>query len=177
MNKIKLIIFFILGMVVASVTLVLANGNLTAGDIVYTPSDTSWNVGYVNEAINGLYSSKVSDNYSTTEKVVGTWTNGKPLYQVTGEGHTPTAINTWQREFSLGSTCHIVKYDGYIGFSSSDVRVNIDGNIAALKTVVNANYANNALVDANGDVIMIATHANYVNVPVVMTFWYTKTTD
>ena len=54
-----------------------------ASDITYTPTDNTWNVSTVGEAINALALTKTSDNYSSTEKVVGSWVDGKPIYQKT----------------------------------------------------------------------------------------------
>ena len=73
---------FILGMVVSLSGVVVAS-NYIASDISYTPSDSNWKVSNVAEAINSIELSKTSTNYSTEEKVVGTWIDGKPLYQKT----------------------------------------------------------------------------------------------
>ena len=49
-------------------------------DIAYQPKG-DWNVSNVEQAIDSLYMSKTSDNYSTSEKAIGTWTDGKTIYQ------------------------------------------------------------------------------------------------
>ena len=71
---------FILGVVTCTITTVLAS-SLIASNISYTPQDKTWGVDNVGAAIDSLKISKTSDNYSTDEKVVGTWIDGKPLYQ------------------------------------------------------------------------------------------------
>ena len=75
-------IFLIGGLVFGSIGTVFAL-TYRASDIVYTPTDNTWNVTTVGEAISDLALSKTSDNYSTNEQVVGTWINGKPIYQRT----------------------------------------------------------------------------------------------
>ena len=73
---------FILGALICGTTGVVAS-TLMASNIAYTPKDSSWGVNNVEAAIDSLKISKTSDNYSTDEKVVGTWIDGKPLYQKT----------------------------------------------------------------------------------------------
>ena len=71
---------FIMGAIICGTTGVIAS-NLMASNIAYTPKDNTWGVNNVEAAIDSLKLSKTSDNYSTEEKVVGTWIDGKPLYQ------------------------------------------------------------------------------------------------
>ena len=83
-NKIILcLISFVIGVLfTAGVGTVLAI-TYQASDITYTPTDNTWNVTTVGEAINDLALSKTSDNYSSTEKIIGTWIDGKPIYSIT----------------------------------------------------------------------------------------------
>ncbi len=76
------VFMFILGVVTCTITTVLAS-TLIATNISYTPQDKTWGVTNVGAALDSLMLSKTSDNYSTDEKVVGTWIDGKPLYQKT----------------------------------------------------------------------------------------------
>ena len=73
---------FIIGVIICGTTCVIAD-NLTADKITYSPNDKSWGVTNVEAAINSLQLSKTSDNYSTTEKVIGTWIDGSSIYQKT----------------------------------------------------------------------------------------------
>ncbi len=57
--------------------------NMGANQIEYTPKNSGWKVNSVSEAIDSLYISKAGDFFSNDEQVVGTWMNGKPLYQKT----------------------------------------------------------------------------------------------
>lgn len=61
---------FILGIIISGVT-VYAVSN-AAKDITFKANNTEWKVGNVADALDSLYISKTSDNYSTDEKVVGT---------------------------------------------------------------------------------------------------------
>ena len=61
-------------------------GNFLAGDIKYSPKDKTWGVTNVQAAIDSLKLAKTSDNYSTDERVIGTWIDGKPIYQKTLTG-------------------------------------------------------------------------------------------
>ncbi len=72
----------VLGIVIGTISSVLAS-TLLASNVAYTPKDSKWKVNNVEAAIDSLKLSKTSDNYSTEEKVVGTWIDGKPLYQKT----------------------------------------------------------------------------------------------
>lgn len=80
MNK-KYILGLITGIIVSGVT-VYAVSNVVK-DITFKAKNTNWKVGNVADALDSLYISKTTDNYSTNEKVVGTWVDGKPLYQKT----------------------------------------------------------------------------------------------
>ena len=76
----KTILGVVIGILVGTASNVIAS-NLLASNIAYTPKDSTWGVNNVEAAIDSLKLSKTSDNYSTEEQVVGTWIDGKPLYQ------------------------------------------------------------------------------------------------
>ena len=76
------VMMYILGIITCTLTTVLAS-SLLAGDITYKPKDKSWGVTNVQAAIDSLKLAKTSDNYSADERVVGTWIDGKPIYQKT----------------------------------------------------------------------------------------------
>ncbi len=76
----KYVIGFILGAVLFS-GIGVAAYVLTSSDVTFTPQNSNWQVGNVQEALNSLYISKTSDNYSENETKVGTWIDGRPVYQ------------------------------------------------------------------------------------------------
>ena len=84
---------FILGALICGTTGVVAS-TLMASNVSYTPKDSTWGVNNVEAAIDSLKLSKTSDNYSTEEQVIGTWIDGKPLYQKVYTGVSPAVGNT-----------------------------------------------------------------------------------
>lgn len=76
-------ISFIVGIILLTGTSSAIAYSFGANQVGYTPNDTNWQVTTVADAINDLYLKKVGDNYSTDEKVVGTWIDGRPVYQKT----------------------------------------------------------------------------------------------
>ena len=95
MLLISIISFLIGGLLFGSIGVVFAI-TYKASDIVYSPTDNTWNVTTVGQAINDLALSKTSDNYSTDEQVIGTWIDGKPIYQKTlyySSSGTTSSIN------------------------------------------------------------------------------------
>ena len=76
----KYVIGFILGAVLFS-GIGVAAYVLTSSDVTFTPQNSNWQVGNIQEALNSLYISKTSDNYSENETKVGTWIDGRPVYQ------------------------------------------------------------------------------------------------
>lgn len=110
------------------------------------------------------------ENYSTSEQVIGTWFDGKPLYRKTFQVTSPSQTSSSTIIVSLDSNCVIHNYDGYLEtnakaryklncwFSSSDYMYSyIDYIQCAVKMRVS--------LDA------------YANRPLVITLEYTKTTD
>lgn len=105
-----------------------------------------------------------ADYYSTDEKVIGRWTDGKPLYQKVYSGTTASSGVT---SFSIAnlSIDKVTDVSGYIEYATN--------NFLFLSTFTNANdkgigYASriNAFIDTS-----------YTSKPYVMVLQYTKTTD
>ena len=171
MNKIKLIISFTLGVVVASTILVTLSS--LKPEIFTYKNKINFNLSSA-KAANNVQIKKKSDIYSTTEKVVGKWINNKPLYQKVVTGRTPSTINTWAEVANLGSTIFIIKYDGNINFDNKQQNVTLDGNMTPVQVILNSTTSSTS---KKGAIVMCASNSSYVNVPFVLTVWYTKTTD
>ena len=129
----------------------------------YTNSQT----GYVTDT-NILY----TDNYSTTEQRIGTWTDGKPLYQIV---KTATAPNvTTEGTFVASTTNH--------GISNIDT-IFIDNAFDQTATEhVNLPYSTNAgyNIKATVSTTQIAISSNATNFnghTFLFILRYTKTTD
>ena len=147
--------------IVSSLTTVLAS-NYIASDIAYTPSDSNWKVSNVAEAINSIELSKTSDNYSTEEKVVGTWIDGKPLYQkvvsgtmISSTGWTKISHNISNMDFGMIKS------------------ISIAGRTFGL-----APDGNGAVAELSSSLVSVWANGSwYHNKSVVIVIIYTKTTD
>ena len=119
-NKISLIVIgFILGVVLTSGVATVFAITYGASDIAYSPSDNTWNVTTVGQAINDLALSKTSDNYSLEERIVGTWVDGKPIYQKVILDTMPS--NLTEKDVNL----NLQNIDKYLYL---DARKIVDGN-------------------------------------------------
>ena len=111
---------FILGIVVCSATTALAS-TMLARNIAYTPKDAKWKVDNVEAAIDSLMLSKTETDYSTEERVVGTWVDGKKLYQKTLTKRITSNGKTIIEQ--LDSNINVVSIDGILlldsGFKNS----------------------------------------------------------
>lgn len=110
-----------------------------------------------------------ADLYSTDEKLIGRWIDGKPLYQKTVTINAlPNATTT---EYDVGLTnVSYCSLSGYILFPS--------GNKATIPhvDVTNVNSGISFQGNANGKV-SVAVRADRSNCSAVVTLQYTKTTD
>ena len=98
---------FILGAVICGSVGVIANG-LTAKEIEFE-SNENWEANTVEQALNDLYALKIPSNYSTDEKIVGKWIDGKPIYQKTISISSVTIANNNYTSFEiLSNVAHLV---------------------------------------------------------------------
>ena len=101
-RTIKLVIVMsIISIILGSVAGVTAYA-VNASQVVYKPTDKTWKVSNVNDAIESLKLSKTGDNYKTEEQVVGTWIDGKPIYQKTIESTVNVSNYEWE-SFNVAS--------------------------------------------------------------------------
>ena len=160
---IKDITIFVFGLITAG-SIGVAAYTYNANNIEYTPKDSSWKVSTVAEAINSLVNDTKGSvmNYSTDEQVVGTWIDGKPLYQKTISNLSKnTTMNAWN-DIANVSTLDIDKiiYSEAVWYGSAD-----DGvmQVSAVR-----NKTSN----------MLKVLAPNLNVTITdVTIRYTKTTD
>ena len=126
-----------------------------------------------------------SDIYDTTEKVIGKWTNGKPIYQKTFTGTTPavTADGTWVEDYiSVGASI-----DAYCELKG--VAVNSSGNTVIIETAAKTQGTNTAFIglkmmgftnsaSSNANKIRIGGSSTAISAyTYYITASYTKTTD
>lgn len=112
------------------------------------------------------------DLYSTDEKMIGCWTDSKPLYMKVVSG-VSSASDGWSRIASLGSDHIIVMFDAYL--SDDNVRIVQAGYNSGVTFEGMAN--NNGSSTVNGDFSVYVSGASHRNKPVYAILLYTKTTD
>ena len=105
-------------------------------------------------------------NYSTTEKVVGTWIDGKPLYEITLVANKVS-----------GSDLVIpIALNVDTAFVTGGCLISIGGVIYNLTRYENANIYTRIEI-ADGNLRFKSTTGNYENGKVIAILRYTKTTD
>jgi hypothetical protein len=107
-------------------------------------------------------------NYSTTEQQIGTWIDGKPLYQKTFVCTTPTAKGTNQTVANIDNSYYVVNIDG-IAVHSNSVHIPVNFSQGESAYIV-------CWVDT-GAIRMVTTNLAYLSCPCYITIKYTKTTD
>ena len=108
-------------------------------------------------------------DYSTTEKIVGTWIDGKPIWQKTIEyGTLPNSINK-SVNHNISNIDKIINYNG-IAYNSDGLTFHLP-NTSSL----NINYGIETYVDKN--IIYIACNSDRSGYNAIYTIQYTKTTD
>lgn len=120
-----------------------------------------------------------SNDYSTDEKVVGTWIDGKTLFQRTIHMTTPSTGNAW------GNLSNPATYD--LSFIGIDKLVYVDGFIyydngnRHISNILNSSAGGNIWsylwgTDTQLAICVSENNANLVNKPAYVTIRYTKTT-
>ena len=105
--------------------------------------------------------------YSTTEKRIGTWIDGSPLYQKTYTATSPSAINTSGDVVTLASNIHIKSIDAIMDTTS--------GTLLLLNHYVSAtDFASVWRTSVTGNLRMSVGSTSYTSQPVYITIRYTK---
>ena len=119
-----------------------------------------------------MLSTNVSDYYSEDEKIVGVWTDGKPIYQKTivtntgSSGNATYSIASWNID-------KIINYNGVI-----EQIVNEKYYYPNIFYNADSTYHCNIYLDRdNNKVLNIGVGSGYYNYDVYITIQYTKTTD
>jgi hypothetical protein len=103
-------------------------------------------------------------NYSTTEQLVGTWIDGKPLYQKTFQATTPSTSSDTPI-ISYGNDKDIKNFFGYVDDNGG--RVSLNYHYSSDNTIVT--WCSTGYVRMR--------QVLYPNMTVYVTLQYTKTTD
>lgn len=116
-------------------------------------------------------------NYSTDEKVVGTWIDGKPLYQKTLVDTSPSAINT-AKTISMGVSADTILITSCFMKENNNtfypIYITDDGNTGFIKVLA---YNNSHGSTPNVIRLFVKGISSWCNLPVYITVQYTKTTD
>lgn len=112
-------------------------------------------------------------SYSTTEKVIGTWIDGKPLYQKTYQVTTPSTINSYSTIISNLGPINITSINGYL------IQTNVPHHIPVNISFGNQNISTFASYDTptNACIMMYTNVSAYTSAQCYITLQYTKTTD
>lgn len=119
-----------------------------------------------------------SDIYDTTEKVIGKWTDGRPIYQKTFITTTPNTVNT-AKFVDIGAFVqNVVNYSAVFKNNSYQHQLiapcQITNDFAYYgKILVNDNSANTQ----KNTIEILTSNSNWLNKDLVITIYYTKTTD
>ena len=124
----KYIIAFVLGAIIFSGISGVTAYTIMANSIEFQSRNNNWNVNNVGDALNSLYTMKTSEDYSTDEKRVGTYIDGKPIYQktITNLSITMTWVNQYLTQSAqinplINDVDKIVSISSVIFTSSSGV--------------------------------------------------------
>lgn len=112
-----------------------------------------------------------SDLYSTDEKIVGCWTDGRPIYQKTYEFTTPSANSTGNIVTNLVNIS--IKNIEAIVYSGT-VQAPVPWNLEYAEQSKNGGYI---FLDTNANALKYICGSSFANAPGVATIRYTKTTD
>ena len=114
-TNLNIIVAILIAVIVSSGITGVAAYTLLSNHIEYEPADSAWKVSNVEEALDSLYIAKTGNNYSTEERVVGTWIDGKPVYQKTiiGNFETGRVGSSWGNITLVPNIDTIVYIVGY----------------------------------------------------------------
>lgn len=125
-----------------------------------------------NPTVRKVYGIKytVPENYSTDEQIIGTWIDGKPLYQRTITGTSPSASG--DMPLGLTNVDKIFIDSGYLEAGSYNYIMSMPGYYSGASDFCSVDI----MPDKTGVYFQMA-NARWANRPFVITFKYTKTTD
>lgn len=111
-------------------------------------------------------------DYSTDEQIIGTWIDGKPLYQKTVTGNTSSSAGWETHDLGIGANVidKVVSLDGVL-YSTSGWHVGMGSGEANNELKFEVKPSTDKWEVYTGNI------ASHNNVPCVLTIRYTKTTD
>lgn len=139
-------------------------------------SGSTWRINKYLTTISDVYVKKIvgikflpnPNNYSTIEQEIGTWIDGKKLYQKTITGTTPNTVGSEVVFATISSMETMVSIDGFIRDAYSNfIPVYYDNNGTANDYIY-------IFTNSTGDIYFKAGSSNYANKNFVITVKYTK---
>ena len=113
-------------------------------------------------------------DYSTDEKIVGTWIDGKPLYQKTFTGIKTISTSESTLEVSLDNTCDIIDWKGVVSPNVSNKRLYKFGYLNTAATISGGSIVS---VFPENNVFYVRATTSFTDATYWLTVQYTKTTD
>lgn len=109
--------------------------------------------------------------YSTTEKQVGTWIDGKPVYQCVAVATNITPTTSWRTIATLPANIkQIIKYDFILCNPSASLALGENADGEKWECYTKFDYSNN--------ILQISVDTSYSNPHnFIIIYQYTKTTD
>lgn len=117
---------------------------------------------------NMMMQTAVSDYYSTDEKIVGVWTNGKPVYQKVINFTTPSTANT---------ETSIVKVANGADSNLVDLEIYVYGGTYTIPMFCHPTASNFVYGFLSNSYLCVNVAAPYINKSAMAIIKYTKTTD
>ena len=167
-------------MVAMIITAIVSIGGTVLAESALNANQINYNNTTVADALDGMYRiNSFQTNYSTDEKVVGTWIDGKPVYQKTvsiSENISSYSGIRYIQKVVQNNVDHIIDSGGYfyldgnpIEFGASEIDWNRTPSFHSHARVMSNNLEVYILYNSN----------NYSDNPITGTIWvqYTKTTD
>ena len=146
------------------VTMVITSSVAVSAAIKISATEIGYNNTTVADQLDSIYQTMFSDNYSTTERQVGKWVDGKPLYQKTIEfGALP---NNTSKLVSIDQN-DIDKVYNAFGWA-------VGNSEARSLPYVSASSEYLISLDIQGTDIRIITKRNFSDMSAYITVQYTK---
>jgi len=149
------------------ITAIISCGITAFASIRFQANEIGYDTTTVADALDSLYQTQFSNNYSTTERVVGKWIDGKPLYQKTLEF---TNITIGKTQSNIGSLSGLnIDYGNVIGVTTSENNQYYEG-LGYFACWIRK-------TDSNLGIKSLVSDSNITYSKLWVTIQYTKTTD
>jgi len=157
-ENLKVILAIMITATICITGTVYATTRFNANEIGYSTTTVA-------DALDSMYQTMFSNNYSETEKQVGTWIDGKPLYQKTYIDTLSSSSAT--QSISIGESYSVVNI--YAVIFNDGVRI-LNGHFDGSNRF-------NAYIENSAIKLIRNNSSSWANKTVYVTLQYTKTTD